>query len=228
MNTTTSWVLALVLAAGTIGGGLWHGHVTHRWGLKYDGRVAKERMSEPLPDRVGAWRMVRETLLAPEIVKILQCTAHVARVYQNEQTGDVVSVFVLLGPAGPTAVHTPEICYSAQDYSLPDPPKRTTIKAADGKEHVVWDLVVQPRAVNREPLRAMYGWSTGGDWEAPEYTRLKYGGLPHLYKIQIAGPPAPIAEGKGTPYDPCTDFLAGFMAQMRSRLVGASGQAGLR
>lgn len=219
MNSTFAWILTLLLAAGTVVGGVWHGQVTHRWGLKYDGRIAKERLEEPLPDRVGAWRLVRETPLSKEVLEVLQCTAHIARAYQHEPTGDVVSVFVLLGPAGPTAVHTPEICYSAQDYSIPSPPKRTVIKAADGKEHVVWDLAIYPKTVDQAPLRAMYAWSTGGVWEAPEYTRLKYGGLPHLYKIQIAGP---LDEGENTDWHPCSDFLSGFIAELQPRLTAAT------
>ena len=47
----------------------------------------------------------------------LECVGEMVRVYTNAKTGDSVTLQLILGPAGPTAVHTPEICMAQRDFT---------------------------------------------------------------------------------------------------------------
>ena len=63
-----------------------------------------------------------------DTVEMLECTGNIVRTYENQRTGEVVSVFVIVGPAGPIAVHTPEICYSSQNYKSRDTRQQVAIR----------------------------------------------------------------------------------------------------
>jgi hypothetical protein len=153
-------------------------------------------------------------------VAILQCPAYVVRVYEHEQTGDVVNVALLMGPPGPISVHTPEVCYSSREYTPDGERRRISITAADDKVHSLWQLSLNSNNLDASSLRVFYGWSTGTTWEAVERPRFCFGGLPHLYKLQVAvtDHPASVAIG----FDAGQDFLSSFLEQIQPRLIEAS------
>src|SRR4051812_35968739 len=107
----------LILLAGTLGVSIVQGRITNRWGLRPDAEAAGDRLRPILPAEVGNWRMRSDEKLADPMVAILQCNAYVLRVYEHQQTGDVVRLAVLLGPPGPISVHTPEVCYSSREFT---------------------------------------------------------------------------------------------------------------
>ncbi len=150
----------------------------------------------------------------------MQCAAHLHGIYTNEQTGDTVVVAVLAGPSGPLSVHTPEICYSANDYELAGDRQRWQVTDAKGAEHTFWKLHANSRHSTRPNLRVFYAWSHGTQWEAVRGPRFALAGLPVLYKIQLAGPPLRDPSGEGP--DPCQDFLARFVADIQPRLIAST------
>lgn len=165
--------------------------------------------------------MKRETELEVSVVRLLQCPSYVSRIYEHEQTGDVVSVAVLLGPPGPISVHTPEICYSSHDYSVFGERRLVTIQDASGKDHSLWEVTMKSNGLEEASQRVLYGWSTGSHWEAAEYPRFGYGGAPYLYKLQLS---ASLLNGKESvdESDPTQDFLSQFLVQLSDRLVDSS------
>src|SRR5687767_6261065 len=111
-----SVLICAVVLTGIVAGGV----VQRRFDVGPSGgeslQLAADALSRPLPARAGSWVLLTESKLGPEVVKMLRCPAYINRVYAHEQTGDRITVAVLVGPAGPIAVHTPEICYSSHDY----------------------------------------------------------------------------------------------------------------
>lgn len=205
--------------------GLVHGRITNRWGKRPNAQVATDRLKVTLPADVGSWHMQDEQKLSPEALRILQEPSYINRSYVHQQTGDQVRMFVLVGHPGPVAVHTPEVCYTSRDYSINAPRTKTTVKSAGGTSHEFWELPLQARnGLHGEPLRVFYAWSTGTTWQAAESPRFSYGGLPHLYKIQIAVTVNPGSKAKG--FDPATDFLQHFIDQLQPRLVEATRPSG--
>jgi hypothetical protein len=219
MKQILSLIGITALVAVTLGAGWVHGRMTNRWGIAPDSNLAAARLRQPLPDRVGSWKLVREADLEPEVVRMLQCPASVSRVYEHEQTGDVISVAVLLGPPGPISVHTPEICYSSHDYAITKDREKTTLTDAANHEHSLWEVRMKSNRIDGAQLRVLYGWTTGERWLAAEYPRFGYGGVSHLYKLQLASG-ASAAEALED-FDPAKDFLQQFVVQLQGRIVSS-------
>jgi hypothetical protein len=215
MRQLTFFLCSLILLAGTVAGGWYHGQASRRWGEQPDERVAADRLNTPLPQSFGSWKYKNEHKFAEDVKEMLQCRAYINHVYENEQTGDVVTVAVIVGPHGPVAVHTPEICYSSKDYSIAAGREKKPIQTKDGREHSLWQLGLEPREPGQLPLTVLYGWSTGTTWEAAEHPRFSYGGTSHLYKVQAAV----ISPAKKADYDPAEDFLTSFLSELETKLV---------
>jgi hypothetical protein len=208
------------LLAGTAAAGWLHGQLTNRWGHHPDSNLAAARLRQPLPVRVGHWTLERETELEPEVIRLLQCPASISRVYSHNQTGDRISVAVLLGPPGPISVHTPEICYSSHDYSITSERELATLKDVAGDEHSFWQVTFKSNGLDNARLRVLYAWTTGNRWAAAERPRFGYGGVKHLYKIQLASNTQP--GDSLEEFDPAKDFLGQFLMQLHPRLVDSA------
>lgn len=220
MRQLTFLLCSLLLLAGTVAGGWYHGQASRRWGEQPDERVAADRLVTPLPESFGNWKYQYKHEFSKEVKNVLQCRAYINHVYENQQTGDVVTVAVIVGPHGPVAVHTPEICYSSRDYSIAAAREKKSLQTRDGREHSLWNLEMEPREADQLPLTVLYGWSTGTTWEAAEHPRFSYGGASHLYKVQAAV----LSHSKIVDYDPGADFLAHFLSELETKLV----EGGLR
>jgi hypothetical protein len=216
-----NFLLAVVLFAScTLASGWLHGRLTNRWGEAEVLRVAADRLGAELPARLGPWRLVKNYELEQNVAEALQCVGYLHGAYTNDQTGDTVVVAVIGGPGGRISVHTPEICYSAQDYELVSDRQQLTIHDESEKVHTFWQLVANSRVRSRPDLRVLYGWSDGSSWQAVAGPRFAFAGLPLLYKLQLAGPPQ---AGQADPaLDPCQDFLARLVHDLQPRLVSAS------
>jgi Protein of unknown function (DUF3485) len=208
-----------VLLVGTLVTGWLQGRLTNRWGVQPDMTLAAERLRLPSEHVVGNWRLKSETEFAPEVVRVLECPAHISRVYEHRQTGDEVTVGVMLGPPGPISVHTPEICYSSRDFTITGARKRITIEDASGKSHTLWELPLTGNGLDKSAMRVFYGWSTGTAWEAVAHPRFGFGGMPHLYKIQVAVTSRMASQA--TDFDPAHDFLSNFLVELQPQLVEA-------
>jgi len=214
----TSLIVTAILVAGTTAGGFIHGQMSNRWGPHADSREAARRLADPLPERVGNWVLRRETELEEGVVKLLHCPSYISRVYEHNSTGDVVSVAVLLGPPGPISVHTPEICYSGHDYSVEATRRRATLTDSSGEQHTFWEVGLKANRREDGKLKVLYGWGVGGPFQAAESPRFGFGGVTHLYKVQLA---ALDVSGKED-FNPSEDFLKSFLPQLTPRLLHAS------
>lgn len=197
-----------------------HGSMTNRWGSHFDSQFAVERLAAPLPERVGEWKLRREPILEEAVIRLLQCPAYISRIYEHEQSGNIVSVAVLLGPPGPISVHTPEICYSSHNFQASRERRLTCIQDAKGNDHTFWEVTMTSSGLENATQRVLYAWSTGSHWKAAEYPRFKYGGVSHLYKLQLAT----AANGKNESAeesDSTDTFLAEFLAQLSEQLVAS-------
>jgi Protein of unknown function (DUF3485) len=219
MKPLSAFVAFLVLLAATLATGWLHGRLTNRWDVPVDSKFAADQLSVSLPSQAGNWKLLLEDKFSDEVVRVLQCPAHINRVYEHEQSGDVVNVAVIVGPPGPISVHTPEICYTSRDYTTTG--ERHKVSVADGgsASHTMWELPLKSND-HRKNLRVLYAWSTGTAWVAAEYPRFSYGGLPHLYKLQLSVITNP--HSTSSEFDPGQDFLQHFLAQVQPQLVEAT------
>lgn len=210
-------MIAAVVLVGTVAGGV----VQRQYDSRTTDKQALERaaglLNRQLPDQVGNWRLLAKQELSPEVVKMLRCPAHLNRVYVHDQTGDRITVAVIVGPAGPVSVHTPEICYSSRDFAIQAPRTVTKITDKTEAEHTLWSLRLNSNDPLGPKLQVFYGWSQGANWEAVKDPRFKYSANELLYKIQLARP----VTGEVPGFDPDQDFLLEFLSQLRTRLLSA-------
>lgn len=195
--------VGMTLAAGAI-----HGHLTNRWGEPPDLAAAAEKL-QGIPDEFGDWQLRESKPLGEGVVRMLQCSGYINRIYANELTGSVVSVAILAGPPGPISVHTPEICYSSRDHTIEESPQRFTVRATEVPGEEFWGMTFRSNDLIGGRLRVCYAWSAGEPWSAPSQPRITFSGKPLLCKMQLAThlPPS----GTTQPEDPSVTFLKEFL-----------------
>jgi hypothetical protein len=172
--------VALVLAAGAA-----YGHYARRWGAPPDLDAAAQRVVS-MPKQIGNWHLDQEEEMSAGTIQMLECAGYVNRRYVDTTTGESVSIAVIVGPPGPIAVHTPEICYSSRNYKLARERETTRLVAPDGKAHQFWNTGFSSRGARAEGLNVLYAWSAGDEWIAAKSPRFEFATSPALYKLQIA------------------------------------------
>ena len=228
---------SIVLAAGLIlFSGLIYGRMSNRWGPSPDVRAVAAKLKH-IPKQVGSWKYEpsedkslkdkSSEKMEDSTVDMLQCAGYIDRTYKNKDTGEIVNMFIILGPPGPTSVHTPEVCYSSQGYPIRETRQRVTIQngeepeeKAQGPEDEFWATTFRSNDLGAGMLRIYYAWSTGGAWSATEKPRYAYAGHPYLYKIQLAS--SIPSYGDSEEDDPCRRFLQAFLPKARPYLVAPS------
>lgn len=199
----TSFGVGITLAAGAV-----NGRLTHRWGPTPDLKAAASHL-EDMPQQIGDWQLLSEEPIPPAVLEVLMCAGHVNRKYANRRTGKTVDVAIIVGPSGPTSVHTPEICYSSRARTMNGPRLRETLMDQDGKTHSFWKLSFNSNNLPADQLRVYYAWTADAKWTAAESPRFEYAGKPLLYKIQIASQVSTLdAE---TTQDQCLQFLTALL-----------------
>jgi hypothetical protein len=156
---------------------------------------AGERLSR-VPAQFGSWLLRDEDTLSESVLNLLGCSNHICRTYVNSETGEAVALVFLVGPAGPLAVHTPEICMTSREYENLKQSEPMDI-VTEGQTHQFFQTLFRAKTLEGQKLNVYYGWSRDGhQWEAPESPRFVLGPLPILYKLQVAcAEPTVTAEG---------------------------------
>jgi hypothetical protein len=203
--------------------GYTYGRLSQRWGPSIDLLAAGDHL-QTLPGQIGDWQVLDELTMSDKVVEMLECAGYTTRVYQNQKTGDTTTISLIVGPSGPIAVHTPEICYSSRAHTLEERATEVAIgnkeespsqkekaeenveeKAQSKAPQTLWRTTFRSNDIMADHLCVYYGWSLGTTWYASKHPRFEYGGKPLLYKLQIAGPL--VDDGSGESRDPSLDFL---------------------
>ncbi len=206
----------LIVAVLTVGSGVIHGRMSHRWGVPIDMKLAGAKL-EQIPDECGPWKLDSSEQMDEEVKRVLECSGYILRNYVNTETGATVNMFVLLGPPGPTAAHTPDICYKSQDYPTVQKKKRWELTVGQTR-HAFWAQTLESTDLDRSLLRVYHAWSPGDRWQAPDDSRFAFTDRRYLYKIQLAVPLSKL-EDAGTDADPGRGFLEHFVAAAQPFLI---------
>lgn len=176
LNSTLAIVVALAVATALV-----QGRMRQRWGTSDAARNAAARLLE-FPRDFGDWHMTSAGDLDEDSRSQLECLGSFDRVYSHAKTGERVALVLILGPAGPTAVHTPEICVAERGFAaLGD---RRELAVGDGGDRF-WNKRFKSKSVHGESMSVYWAWSTGGNWLAARDARYAFAGIPRLYKAQV-------------------------------------------
>lgn len=197
-----------LIAALTIGAGLLHGRMTDRWGSGESARAAADLLSQ-LPEEIGPWKLEAEgRQMSAEAERQLQCYGYAHGTYTNQETFERASLALLLGPPGPIAVHTPEICFNSREFRQQGSRKAVPVETGENDKHQMWSLRFESQRIEQTNLQVVYAWNGGDGWKASASPRWEYSGTPYLYKLQVA---CPLRDGNPAEGDPCQRFLQDFL-----------------
>jgi hypothetical protein len=198
------WLAIAIAIALIVTGGALYGSYSQRWGQPAN-LVAMGQAVEQMPTQVGDWIMIDKAPMEKSALEMLECAGYVNRKYQHRDSGQIVNLAIIVGPPGPIAVHTPEICFSSRAYEQQSNRERTILKSARGDNHSFWRLGFDTKNVLANKLRVYYAWSLGPEWVASESPRYEFAANPALYKLQLS---AEIPPGElGDTEDPGREFL---------------------
>lgn len=179
-----SSVLLFACLSLTVFSGILRGRIDYRWGASDELIAAAERVGT-IPMSLGDWVATEKEQLSDSAVKMLRCTGNLVGAYANPKN-ELVSMVFLVGPAGPLAIHTPDVCYGSNNYSTVEAKRKKTIVDSEGNEHEFSVITFKENKAGNRLLRVYYAWNYEGDWVAPAMPRTAFAGIPMLYKIQVA------------------------------------------
>lgn len=183
--TLVPWLAGGIAIGLIVIGGALYGNYSQRWGPPAD-LLAMGQAVDTMPDKIGDWNKIDETRMEKSVLEMLECAGYVNRQYQHRSTGQIVNVAVLVGPPGPIAVHTPEICFSSRAYEQRSIRERLEMKAQLAGVHSFWRLDFDTKNMLANRLRVYYAWSIGPRWIAADAPRYEFAAGPALYKLQLA------------------------------------------
>jgi hypothetical protein len=184
-----------ILICLTVVSGIIQGQASFRWGIPDQLlRVAAELQQCDLSSE--DWRLQKRVAFDGDVLRVLKCNGFINHVYENQETGEVVAIAVMVGPTGPMVAHTPEICYPSGDYVMCEPKSMLNIAGRDdAAHHQLHATMFRCDNVHQNRLRVYYGWSIyapdkngawSTQWKSPQRPRLAYANEPFLFRVQVA------------------------------------------
>jgi len=211
-------VIAMLVAAVmlTAAPAVVHGVWSRRWRDPAD-MSAAARSVEDFPRQFGEWKQHGDDETMPEeALRELRCTGYINRHYVNQKLGREVTVLLMVGQSGPLVRHPPEICYGNQANELMQKPANVDLSSPDARKHTFRFLRYKNPGAASGEFSVCYGWSADGTWDVPDYPRLKFGGEPLLYKLQVLTSD-PVPRDVNLPVA-TTKFMDEFLPLLRDRL----------
>ena len=178
----------LVLAALTIIPTIVDGQRRHRWGQDTETLELAQRL-DAIPKKIGDWECTDEAELDSASEKLLTPINSISRTYFNQREKINVNLFVLMGPTGPTAVHTPDICFDSREFKKIGNRKSISVgtdtSASQKSNSKFFRTEFRSRDINEEGLKSIYGWrTTDGPWLASKQPRWAFADNRYLFKLQ--------------------------------------------
>jgi hypothetical protein len=214
MYRTTPILVAtdLVLLAGGI-----QGTLINRWTTDHSLEAAATRLERVAPT-IGDWKGQALKYEARDFTRA-GVVGVLLRRYVNQRTGTGLTLMIVCGLPGPISVHTPEVCYAGAGYDILKDRERSEVTLASGAPPAeFWKTRLRKqRTITPEYLAIHYGWTTTGDWQAPNQdARLVFAGKPFLYKMYVVREFTSTEDPSQA--DPGLEFIKVLVPQLRKSL----------
>ncbi|MCH2181110.1 MAG: EpsI family protein [Mariniblastus sp.] len=178
----------LVLAVLTVIPTIVDGQRRFRWGQDTETLDFVKKLNG-IPKKFGDWECTSESELSPTSLQLLTPFNSITRTYFNQREKINVNLFVLLGPTGPTAVHTPDICFDSREYKKIGNRKAISVdmdsNSGEKSDSKFFRTEFKSRNIEEQGLKSIYGWRTSdGPWLAAEQPRWSFADNRYLFKLQ--------------------------------------------
>jgi len=209
-NLLLATAIALIVAFG-VGEALWTG----RWSSSREPVEAAAKLTS-VPLSLGNW-VGKDLELDPRQVVQGEMTGHLLRFYIERTSGKNLQVLLICGRAGPTSLHTPDICFQGAGYNQDAAKVKRTVKGPSEETPAdFWVARFQKPGPTPDPLQIYWSWSATGSWNAPDYPRMTFGGYPFLYKLYVVHPLSKLDEPSAD--DPTPEFLRLLLPELHKSL----------
>jgi EpsI family protein len=171
-----------------------------------------------LPMALGPWKGT-VTALDAQIARAAGADQIVTRRYTNQDTGAVIDVIVLYGPAAGVYLHSPEICYPSAGYVLAAGPDARAVPL-DGRAAPFRALVYSKgEGAAAELQEVYYSWWYNGHW-TPEVGKQKhFERIPGMFKVHLSRRTTPLE--KRDVGNPCEALLGALLPEMERHMAAA-------
>jgi hypothetical protein len=208
-------------------------YIRYRMELAVADRIEATRFSpfplSEIPLELGPWKG-KEDKLDEYIARKTGSTDNIARRYVNEQTGAVLEVLMLYGPAAEMGFHHPMACYPMAGFKTVGGGDTRPIEfEVDGQKRTVGfrNLVFQRGEGGlAERQQVYYVWKYSDTYALDLGQPSMFGRLPGMFKIQIGRALARTEspDGRANAGNPCEDFLTRLMPIFESKVERGSSQ----
>jgi EpsI family protein len=168
-----------------------------------------------LPLTLGSWQG-QDARLDPQIARMTGSTDHLFRRYVNHDTGVVLEIYILYGPAAEMFIHMPENCYPRAGYLQVEGPDERTI--AVGRLRVPFRALVYNKGEGGQADReeVYYTWRYNDRWTPQVGIQKKFERIPGMYKVHVAR--RVTARERRDIGNPCEDFLSALLPEIERRV----------
>ena len=156
-----------------------------------EGRAAVVPL-EKVPLEVGDWTGV-DTAIDEQIARVTGADKIVTRRYTNRNTGVVIDVILLFGPAGNMFIHAPTLCYPDAGFDTVEGPEVKAVPVggpATPAVTVPFQAAVYAKGEGtRAELQEVYWtWRYNGRWAAQVLKPKQIERVPSMIKVHTARP----------------------------------------
>lgn len=178
----------VVIALLTVPPALLQGRYVHRWQTPKTEMEAATHLNK-LPREFGRWRAVEDgEPLSAEVCRELGLSGNIKRTYLNVDSGVTIDLLLMVGASGQLVRHPPNICYgnrANQQVGEIETISTTGVEPASSLSLLEYSRNAEAMGTR---FLVAYGFSTGQEWSSPKWPRMKFGGEPMLYKMQLLTP----------------------------------------
>jgi hypothetical protein len=142
-----------------------------------------------VPIDIGDWHGT-DLPVEEQVQMTAGARGYVSRSYKNAITGDVVTIWLIVGHAKDVMRHTPDVCYPSSGFVTRAPENSLQSFVFDGKNmgDFFTNTFVKEDVSGRQLVRVFWSWhkpSADGkvEWKAPKIVRWEFGNARSLYKL---------------------------------------------
>ena len=137
-----------------------------------------------VPEDIGDWHG-DDLPVDEQVKKTAGARGYVSRSYKNSITGEVVTIWLIVGHAKDVMRHTPDVCYPSSGFTTRAPENSLQSFVFDGKNmgDFYTNTFVKEDGTGRQLIRVFWSWFKPNDegtveWKAPKIVRLEFGNAP--------------------------------------------------